>query len=322
MRPPVAVVGTGLVGSGWAIVFARAGHEVRLHDSDPGAAERARGEIAARLDDLRDAGLLDDPPAAVLARVRVAASLAETTDGAAYVQESVFERIDAKRAAMSALDAVLGPDTLVGSSSSGIPASRFTEHVACRARCLVAHPVNPPYLAPVVELVPAPWTDPQALSAVRTLMAQIGQVPVTLTREADGFVLNRLQGVLLMEAWRLADSGLASAADIDRTVSEGLGLRWAFMGPFETIDLNAPGGIADYARRLGGLYRDIAASTAEHHAWDDALIARVEAARRETLPAGALAARRSWRDRRLMALARHKREMAAIDAQRPADDPA
>ena len=125
-----------------------------------------------------------------------------------------------------------------------------------------------------------------------------------------------------MEAWRLVEQGLASVEDVDKTVSQGLGLRWAFMGPFETIDLNAPGGIADYARRLGELYRDIAASTAEHHAWDDALIARVEAARRETLPADALAARRSWRDRRLMALARHKREMAAIDAQRPADDPA
>ncbi len=322
MRPPVAVVGTGLVGGGWAIVFARAGHEVRLHDQAPGAAARARAEVAARLDDLRDAGLLDESPAAVLARIRLASGLADATAGAAYVQESVFERLDAKRALMAELDAVLGPDTLVGSSSSGIAASRFTDHVACRARCLVAHPVNPPYLAPIVELVPAPWTDPQTLAATHALMTQVGQVPVTLAREAEGFVLNRLQGVLLMEAWRLAESGLASTADIDRTVSEGLGLRWAFMGPFETIDLNAPGGIADYARRLGGLYRDIAASTGEHRAWDDALIATVETERRETLPADALAARRAWRDRRLMALARHKREMARIDAQRPPDGPA
>ena len=321
MSSPVAVVGTGLVGGGWAIVFARAGHEVRLHDQAAGVAGQARAEIAARLDDLRDAGLLDEPPAAVLARIRVADTLAEATAGAAYVQESVFERVEAKRVLMSALDAVLGPDTLVGSSSSGIAASRFTEHVACRARCLVAHPVNPPYLAPIVELVPAPWTAPEALAAVRALMAAVGQVPVTLAREAEGFVLNRLQGVLLMEAWRLAESGLASVADIDRTVSDGLGLRWAFMGPFETIDLNAPGGVADYAHRLGGLYRDIAASTAEHRAWDDAVIATGEAQRRAALPADGLAARRAWRDRRLLALARHKHEMDRIDAQRPPDAP-
>jgi 3-hydroxyacyl-CoA dehydrogenase len=81
-------------------------------------------------------------------------------------------------------------------------------------------------------------------------MELVGQTPVELSREIEGFILNRLQGVLLMEAWRLVEAGLASVEDVDRTVSQGLGLRWAFMGPFETIDLNAPGGVADYATRL------------------------------------------------------------------------
>ena len=106
-----------------------------------------------------------------------------------------------------------------------------------------------------------------------------------------------------------AMAGIASAADIDRTVSDGLGLRWSFMGPFETIDLNAPGGIADYARRFGPLYQQIAASTPEHAIWDEAIIAKVEAQRRELLPAEALGERSVWRDRRLMALARHKQAM-------------
>ena len=143
-------------------------------------------------------------------------------------------------------------------------------------------------------------------------MEQVGQVPVAMTREAEGFLLNRLQGVLLMEAWRLVEAGLASVEDVDRTVKHGLGLRWAFMGPFETIDLNAPGGVADYAARLGGLYHSIAAS-AEQTPWSPALIAKVEAERRAVLPVGALGERSAWRDRRLMALARHKREMDAID---------
>jgi L-gulonate 3-dehydrogenase len=307
----IAIVGSGLVGSGWAIVFARAGFPVALYDSVEGAAARALTTIGARLQDLRAAGLIDDP-AAVLARITVAGSLAEALQDAVYVQESVFETVEAKTAVMSAIDAVIGPDTWVGSSSSGIAASHYTGHVACRARCLVAHPVNPPYLAPIVELVPAPWTAPETLRGVRALMEQVGQVPVEMTREEEGFILNRLQGVLLMEAWRLVEDGLASVEDVDRTVKHGLGLRWAFMGPFETIDLNAPGGVADYAARLGGLYHSIAAS-AEQKPWSPELIAKVEAERRLALPASALGERSAWRDRRLMALARHKREMDEAD---------
>jgi 3-hydroxyacyl-CoA dehydrogenase len=140
-------------------------------------------------------------------------------------------------------------------------------------------------------------------------MEDVGQVPVEMTRETEGFILNRLQGVLLMEAWRLVEQGLATAEDVDKTVREGLGLRWSFMGPFETIDLNAPGGVADYARRFGPLYQSIAASTNEQRVWDEALITEVEAQRRQLLPAGQLAERSAWRDRRLMALARHKKEM-------------
>ena len=309
----IAVVGTGLVGSGWAIVFARAGFEVALFDAAPGAAERAHALIGQRLSDLCEAGLVTDP-AAVHARIVIATSLADALDGALYVQESVFERVDVKRAIMREIDAVVGAETWIGSSSSGIGASHFTEHVACRARCLVAHPVNPPYLAPIVELVPAPWTAPATVEGVRALMERVGQSPVEMTREVEGFILNRLQGVLLMEAWRLVEQGLATVEDVDKTISQGLGLRWAFMGPFETIDLNAPGGIADYAHRFGGLFQSIAAATTEHRVWDAALIGKVEAQRREVLPARDLVSRGAWRDRRLMALARHKRETDEADA--------
>jgi len=314
MSGKVAVIGTGLVGSGWAIVFARSGCEVVLFDSAPGAAEHARTVIAERLEELAGFDLLKDTPAEVLARVSVAPSLAAALDGAVYAQESVLERVDVKRQLFADIDAVIGPQTLVGSSSSGIPASLYTDHIACRDRCLVAHPVNPPYLAPIVELVPAPWTAPATVQAVRALMERVGQAPVEATREIEGFILNRLQGVLLMEAWRLVEDGLVSARDLDTTMSQGLGLRWAFMGPLETIDLNAPGGIADYARRLGPLYQSIAASTAEHRVWDDTLIAKLEAQRREDLPAEALAERRAWRDRRLMALARHKQDMQQAES--------
>ena len=308
MSERIGVIGAGLVGSSWAIVFARAGCEVAIFDAVAGAAHAALGTIGQRLRDLTAAGLLAESADMVLARIRPVATLAEVVAGADYVQESVFERADVKRAVFAEIDKVLGPATIVGSSSSGIPASVFTDHVACRARCLVAHPVNPPYLIPVVELVPAPWTAAETVRWTRTLMERVGQKPVEMTREAEGFILNRLQGVLLMEAWRLVEEGLASVADVDRTVSEGLGLRWSFMGPFETIDLNAPGGVADYAARLRALYHGIAASRTEDHLWSEELIAEVERQRRTVLPAGDLQKRSAWRDRRLMALARHKRD--------------
>jgi len=222
------------------------------------------------------------------------------------VQESVLERQDVKRTVSLEIDAVMSPDCVVGSSSSGIPASAFTEGCVHRGRFLVAHPVNPPHLIPLVELVPAPWTDPAILPWLRAEMERIGQAPIVVSAEVEGFILNRLQGALLNEAWALFEEGYVSAADIDLTVAKGLGYRWSFMGPFETIDLNAPGGIADYAQRLGPLYHSIAASRTEPKPWSPDLIAKAAAERRDILPQDQLGERSAWRDRKLMSLIRHK----------------
>jgi L-gulonate 3-dehydrogenase len=224
---------------------------------------------------------------------------------------------DAGGDARTDIDRVIGGDTWVGSSSSGLGASLYTKHVACRARCLVAHPLNPPYLASIVELVPSAWTTPETMTGVKHLMESVGQSPIVLSREIEGFALNRLQAVLLMEAWRLAEQGIASTADIDKVVSEGLGLRWSFMGPFETINLNAPGGVADYARRLGPLYQSIAAETSKHEVWTEPLIGRIEAQRRTHLTSDDLASRMAWQDRRLMALASHRAEMDSREKSEP-----
>jgi 3-hydroxyacyl-CoA dehydrogenase len=137
------------------------------------------------------------------------------------------------------------------------------------------------------------------------------QSPITVSREIDGFVLNRLQAVLLREAWALVQEGIASVEDIDKTVRDGLGWRWSFMGPFETIDLNAVGGVADYARRLGPLYQRIAASRDHGEPWDSELIAKVEAERRQELKQDDLVQRAHWRDLQLMAFARHVRSMTS-----------
>jgi L-gulonate 3-dehydrogenase len=239
-----AIVGAGLVGSAWAIVFARTGVPVRAFDASDDIRRTAAARIRASLEDMAKAGLVDGVDA-ICSRVRVVDDLRAAVADVDYVQESVFERVEEKRAVSDAIGALIRDYAIVGSSSSGIPASAFTEHAPRRERFLVAHPVNPPHLVPLVELVPAPWTDPAILPWLRAAMEALGQAPIVVKREIEGFILNRLQGALLREAWALFEEGYASAADIDLTVSHGLGLRWSFMGPFETIDLNAPGGVDD-----------------------------------------------------------------------------
>mgnify|MGYP002632990791 CR=1 FL=1 len=306
MSKHIAIVGAGLVGSGWAIVFARAGAEVRIYDSNADIRDRFIALVRGQLEDLKAHDLIDEVET-VLGRMQVCDRLDLAVRGARYVQESVFERQDVKTEINAAISPLLDDDAVVGSSTSGIPASAFTEDLPNRERFVVAHPVNPPYLAQVVEVVPAPWTSEATVTATIALMNEVKQSPVLVRREVEGFVLNRLQGVLLREAWALYEEGYASLEDIDKTISQGLGLRWSFMGPFETIDMNAPGGIADYAQRLGPLYHSIQASRPQPAPWSADLIAKVEQERRQTLAADDLQTRTKWRDRRLMALVAHQR---------------
>ncbi|WP_218508189.1 3-hydroxyacyl-CoA dehydrogenase [Variovorax sp. dw_308] len=303
----VAIVGAGLVGAGWAVVYARAGLKVKVFDANPEITRKSIPLIEGQLAGLHRHGLIEEEPATILSRITTASTLAEAVEGVAYVQESVLERVDVKRQLMIDLDAIASPDLIVGSSTSGIPGSAFALGLSLSPRILIVHPVNPPYLVPVVELVPSPETSAATVEFAEALMKAVGQTVVHVRKEVEGFVLNRLQAVLLREAWALVAEGVASCEDIDKTVRDGLGWRWSFMGPFETIDLNAPGGVADYAVRLGPLYQRIAASRQHEQPWDEALIKQVETQRRVHLGHGDLESRRAWRDERLMAFAAARR---------------
>ncbi len=305
----IAIVGAGLIGRAWAVVFARAGCAVALHDRDPRALEIQFAQIADTLEDLRRYELLTESPDAVLARVRPEPALGRALGDVELAQESVDETVPAKREIFAEMDRLAPAQAILASSTSWIRASAFTAGLAGRYRCLVAHPVNPPHLVPLVELAPAPWTSPEVVARARALYESAGQVPVTLDREIEGFVLNRLQGAVLDEAFKLYAEGYMSAEDIDRVMRDGLSLRWSFMGPFETIDLNAPGGVADYARRYGSTYRRIAAERTSFD-WDPAVVRRLENERRQQLPATELDRRQRWRDRRLMALVAHRRRQS------------
>lgn len=257
----VAIVGVGLIGRAWAAIFARAGWNVRITDPHGPTLSAAPGLIGDELRSLAKHGLANDPDGAA-SRVSVASSLADALKDVEFVQENGPEKVEDKIALFAELDRLAAPDTLLVSSTSAIVASRFTENLKGRARCLVGHPVNPPHLVPLVELCGAPWTSAEAISRAREIYRAIGQVPVTVNKEINGFVLNRLQGALLAEAFRLVGEGYMSAEDLDHTVKDGLGLRWSFLGPFETIELNAPGGIPDYCARYTGFYKELAAASA------------------------------------------------------------
>jgi 3-hydroxyacyl-CoA dehydrogenase len=301
----VAIVGVGLIGRAWSAIFARAGWQVRLTDPHEPALKAAPGLIRDELEALKRHGLADDVDGAA-ARISLAASPAEALDGASFVQENGPENVDSKRAIFAELDRLAPPDAILASSSSAIVPSRFSEDLPGRARCMVGHPVNPPHLVPLVELCGAPWTSPATIARAGDVYREIGQVPVTINREIDGFVLNRLQGALLAEAFRLVGEGYISADDLDHTMKDGLGLRWSFMGPLETIELNAPGGIPDYCARYTGFYKGLAAAAAGPEVYESPNIDRVIAAWPHQPTPERIARLTSRRNERLAALAAHK----------------
>ncbi|MCZ8542734.1 3-hydroxyacyl-CoA dehydrogenase [Mesorhizobium qingshengii] len=305
----VAIVGSGFIGRAWAISFARAGHDVRMWDQSPAATGGARDYIAGVLGDLAANDLLRGQSVdTVLGRIAIVAELAEALADAAHVQENTPENIEVKREVFSLIDTLAGPQTVIASSTSALLPSKFTDHLRGRHRCLVVHPINPPYLIPAAEVVPAPWTSAETLERTRAFLIDAGHAPLVMKRELDGFIMNRLQGALLEEAFRLVADGYASVEDVDIGIRDGLALRWSFMGPFETIDLNAPGGVRDYAERYQSIYSNIFPQMLRRVDWAGEVMAVVEADRRKRLPRDSLGARQVWRDRRLMALAAHKRK--------------
>ena len=305
MARKVAIIGSGLIGRAWAITFARGGYDVAMYDPEVTALKNSLETLSGLLVDLEKGGLLQNQTAVnVRKRIAPVRTIEEAVANAAHVQENVPEDVEIKRKTFLTLEAYAPADAVLASSSSAIPPSQFTENLRTRGRCLVAHPINPPYLVPAVELVPAPWTEPPIIEQTRALMARIGQSPMVLGQEIEGFVINRLQAALLHEAFRLVEGGFATVEDVDVGIRKGIGLRWAFMGPFETIDLNAPGGVPDYVARYENAMKAIGESQMKLANWS-ALAEKITADRNRRLPRAELANRQRWRDRRLMALLRH-----------------
>lgn len=305
-----AIIGAGLIGRSWALVFARGGAEVDLWDQSQDQTMQALASIAQSLRDMSKAGLVTEP-AKIMDRISGAGALEAALDGATHVQESIVEQPEPKQALFTEIEKHASPDAVLTSSTSAIMPSVIFSGLKTRERCLVAHPMNPPHLAPIVELCGADFTSPQALEKTSDVMSSCGMAPIMVRREIEGFILNRLQHTLLNESFRLIANGYVSAADLDKTITEGLALRWSFMGPIETIDLNAPQGVGDYMARYGEMIRRVGQPAEGAADWPADIGSALDAERREALPREQLASAQAWRDRRLMALAIHKREAEA-----------
>ena len=257
-KEKVALIGCGLIGQSWAISFLRVGFDVSLFDPVEGVTLQAKENIKAKLSDLQNHGLLENKNISdYLDKIHLARDISQAVGGSIYVQESGPEDLDIKKELTKNIDAATPDDIPIASSTSGIPTSLYANDVQGKYRCLVAHPINPPHLIPAVEIVPAPFTSEAITQNVKEIIISIDKEPLELKKEIPGFVVNRLQGALLSEAFNLVKDGISTAEDIDKAISQGLGLRWSFMGPFQTIHLNAPEGIAGYVERYEKMYREM-----------------------------------------------------------------
>ena len=268
----ISIIGCGLIGQAWAVVFLRAGFNVKIYDKKRKITEHAKLGIEDKIKELGSFGLVNQHLIAeMMLNLTLENGLEDALRGSCYVQECGPEDLEIKSKLTAAIDEYTDEGVPIGSSTSGIPASSYAAEAKGRNRCLVVHPINPPHLIPAVEIVPSQWTDKSVLETASKIMFASGQTPIVLEKEIEGFILNRLQGALLTEAFQLLADGVASYEDIDKAVTDGLGFRWSLMGPFESIHLNAPLGVAQYIERYGPMYRKMFSNTGDKTDWSLAL---------------------------------------------------
>lgn len=245
----VGIIGAGTIGSSWAAYFLAQGLTVRCWDPMDGYAESVTAFVAKAWPIIKELGLTDG---ASLDRLTCCERISDALDGVEFVQESGPEDPELKARLMAEIDRDVADEVVISSSSTALPVSDF-QHLAARPeRIVLGHPFNPPHLMPVVEVGGGKLTESWAVDRAMEFYEAIGKTPIRLRAEIPGHLVNRLQAALYREAVYLVAEGYASVEDIDKAVSGGPGLRWAFMGPHMTYHLGGgDGGIRRYLENLG-----------------------------------------------------------------------
>ena len=233
----IAVIGAGTMGHGLALVFALAGHAVRITDTRQETRAEVLGLMESALATLAEAGEVDPSwnPDRLRAAVRVCPTLEEAVSGAAIVMEAITEQPEAKQQLFAELDRLCGGDAIIASNTSYldvfplIPAAR-------QRRSLIVHWYTPPYIVDLVDIVPGPETDPAVVETMREWVLGLGQKPIVLKRFVAGYVANRIQSAITLEVLQLLDDGVATPREIDDAIIHGLALRIPILGHLAKAD--------------------------------------------------------------------------------------
>ena len=255
----IGICGVGLIGASWAIGFANAGFKVFIYDTHKDSFMKFKEKSKKLIQDIRIINPAIDE-AKINTNIKLDCTVQEICEDSILVQESVLENLEIKKRVFEQLDKFASKNTIIASSSSYLLISKISEHVEGKHRCINAHPALPPHIVPFVEVAGGVDTDSNIIKQAVSIYKAANYAAITVNKETDGFVLNRLQGALLNEAVRLHEGGYASMEDIDIALKHALGIRWAFLGPFEIMDLNAPEGIKDsftrYKKGIQNLARE------------------------------------------------------------------
>lgn len=309
--------GSGLIGRNWAVMFSSYNYKVQLFDVNKECLAQAPLSIKEEVTKLCDEGLSRGSLSASeqMSLISTTDSLAECVRGATHIQECVFDSLPLKQDLFEEIDGLLGDNTEVAicsSSSIHLPSLLFQKMTKHRDQCLVAHPVNPPMYVQLVEIIPiTDVTREEIVDTVRERMDAIGQKPVILLKEISGFALNRLQYAVFQEAFRLVHDGVMSPDDVDTVVSDGLGPRYAFMGPWMTAHLNAHG-LADYLERYAeGIYK-VGKECQPLLKIEGEAAQKIEDAMIHEVPLDKLNQKRAWRDSCLKELSKVKERLGRM----------